>query len=115
LPELSVCVSCGGAIYEREPAYFSASRSGIICRNCEAGIPDRVGVDLRLLRLLQGVMRLPRANGSPQRLPKLTRHQTDPLNRLLSDHVEHTLGRRMRLTRYVIGARSRVGTAKAAV
>jgi hypothetical protein len=39
----------------------------------------------------------------PQRLPRLTRHQTDPINRLLADHVEHTLGKRLRLSRYVLG------------
>jgi DNA repair protein RecO (recombination protein O) len=105
LPELGSCVACEGSIHAREPAYFSAARSGIICRSCEAGIPDRVGVDLRLLRLLQGLMRLPRSNGSPQRLPRLTRHQTDPLNRLLADHVEYTIGKRIRLRRYVVGVR----------
>jgi hypothetical protein len=38
----------------------------------------------------------------PQRLPRLTRHQTDPINRLLAGHVEHTLGRRLRMSPYVL-------------
>jgi len=52
------------------------------------------------------------ANGSAglaQRLPRLTRHQTDPINRLLSEHVEHTLGRRLRLSAYVLGNGERQG------
>jgi hypothetical protein len=68
-----------------------------------------MSLDARLLRLMQGVLRLPRggANGSslagmPQRLPRLTRHQTDPINRLLAGHVEHTLGRRLRLSQYIL-------------
>ena len=102
LAELSACVSCGLAIGESELCYFSPARGGVICRNCEAAIPDRLSLDLRLLRLLQGVLRLPRANGAPQRLPRLTRHQTDPINRLFAQHVEHTLGRGLRLPRYVL-------------
>jgi hypothetical protein len=38
----------------------------------------------------------------PQRLPRLTRHQTDPINRLLAGHVQHTLGRRLRMAQYVL-------------
>ena len=54
-------------------------------------MPDRMSLDWRLLRLMQGVLKLPRANGSAQRLPRLTRHQTDPINRILAEHVEQTL------------------------
>lgn len=103
LAELTACVACGMAIGDREHCYFSAARSGIVCRRCEGAIPDRMNMDSRLLRLLQGMLRLPRSNGAARRLPKLTRHQTDPINRLLAEHVEHTLGRRLRLAWYVIG------------
>jgi DNA repair protein RecO (recombination protein O) len=103
LAELFNCVSCGGALDERAPVFFSPARGGVICRNCEAATPDRAQVDPRLLRLLQGILRLPRTNGSPQRLPHLTRHQTDPINRLFADQVQHTLGRALRLPKYVLG------------
>ena len=65
-------------------------------------MPDRLRVDHRLLRMVQLIMRLPRNEGTAQRLPRLTRHQTDPINRLLAGHVEHTLGRRLRLPEYVL-------------
>ncbi|HEY2584218.1 MAG TPA: DNA repair protein RecO [Tepidisphaeraceae bacterium] len=103
LAELFNCVSCGGGLDERAPVYFSPARGGVICRNCEGATPDRSNVDPRLLRLLQGILRLPRSNGSPQRLPHLTRHQTDPINRLFADQVQHTLGRALRLPKYVLG------------
>jgi DNA repair protein RecO len=102
LAELEACVECGVSIGDREAAYFSPARGGIVCRNCEGTAHDRQQIDLRLLRLVQSILKLPRSNGSAQRLPRLTRHQTDPINRLLADHVEHTLGRRMRLVPYVL-------------
>lgn len=103
LAELSACSSCGSPIADREPCYFSPSRGGIVCRNCEAAVHDRAPFDPRLVRLLQGILRLPRTNGSAQRLPQLTRHQTDPVNRLFADQIEHTLGRRLQLAPYVLG------------
>ena len=102
LAELFNCVTCGSALGEEGRGYFSPSRGGVVCRNCEGAIPDRLEIDARLLRLTQGIARLTRSNGSPQRLPQLTRHQTDPLNRILADHVQHTLGRGLRLARYVL-------------
>jgi DNA repair protein RecO (recombination protein O) len=100
LPEMSACVSCGVETADR--AFFSPSQGGVVCRNCEMTTPDRMEIDPRLVRLIQGILRLPRANGSPQRLPHLTRHQTDPINKLLAEHVEHTLSRRLRMPGYVL-------------
>ncbi|HVT91164.1 MAG TPA: DNA repair protein RecO [Tepidisphaeraceae bacterium] len=100
LPQLTDCVNCDQPAADR--AWFSPSRGGLICRNCEGVAPDRIPIDPRLVRIAQTIMNLPRANGSPQRLPHLTRHQTDPLNKLLAEHIEHTLSRRLRLTGYVL-------------
>lgn len=109
LPELGRCGECNLPAGEGETAWFSPHRGGVVCRNCEGAVPDRMPLDSRLLRLIQGVLRLPRANGGngssasmPQRLPRLTRHQTDPINRLLAGHVERTLGRRLRMSQYVL-------------
>ncbi len=78
------------------------ARGGIVCRNCQGELTQTLPFDLRLLRLVQGLLRLPRVNGAIQRLPRLTRHQTDPINRLILSHVEHTLGRRLRMTPYIL-------------
>ena len=103
LGELSSCASCGAAVVAgREPCYFSPARGGVVCRNCEGAVHDRMTLDPRLLGLLQLISRLPRANGSPRRLPQLTRHQTDPVNRLFADQIQHTLGRRLQLAPYVL-------------
>ena len=104
LPELEACVSCGGALNDTR-LFFSPARGGVICRNCESIAPDRLEIDPRLLRIVQGILRLPRTGGAPQRLPRLTRHQTDPLNRMLATHIEHTLSKRLRMSSYVLPAR----------
>ncbi len=85
-----------------ERVYFSPASGGVACRSCADAIPDRLPLDPRLLRLAQSILRLPKSNGSTVRLPRLTRHQTDPLNRLFVEHVQHTLGRRLRLGQYVL-------------
>ena len=103
LAELAACVSCTSTLGERERSYFSANRGGVVCQNCEGVVPDRMQVDARLLRMVQAMLRLPRTNGSAQRLQRLTRLQTDPINRILAQHVEHTLQRRLRLPEFVLG------------
>jgi DNA repair protein RecO (recombination protein O) len=102
LAELFACVCCGSVMDGSGPCFFSADRGGVVCRNCEQTTPDRTSLDPRLLRLLQTIARLPRANGSPQRLPQLTRHQTDPINRIFANQIQHTLGRGLRMPRYVL-------------
>ena len=104
LAELTNCVGCNSALSPREPAFFSASRGGVVCRNCEGRIPDRMSIDARLLGMVQLLLRLPR-NGSARNLPRLTRHQTDPINRVLAEHIEHTLSRRLRVVTYVLDSR----------
>lgn len=102
LPQMEACVECGATFDDRERIFFTPGRGGVVCRNCEATTPDRIETDPRLLRIVQGMLRPPRANGSPQRLPRLTRHQTDPINKLLAEHVEHTLSKRLRMRDYVL-------------
>lgn len=102
LAELSTCVACNSPLNDRDPAYFSPNRGGVVCRNCEGATPDRMQIDPRLLRIVQTILRVPRSNGSAHRLPRLTRYQTDPLNRILAHHIEHTLSRRLRLPPFIL-------------
>ena len=110
LPELNVCVQCGRppdratGPGDRDGAYMSASRGGVICRSCEGATPDRQGIDARLIRMAQSILRLPRTNGTALRLPRLTRDQTDPLKRVFYTHIEHSLGKRLRVPRWVMGS-----------
>jgi DNA repair protein RecO (recombination protein O) len=102
LPEWGHCTSCGQPIGTTDPIYFSSRNSGVVCRNCENVVHDRMAVNGRLLRLLTALLRLPREGGVTRRLPQLTRHQTDPLNRILADFLQYTLGRGLRLAPYVL-------------
>jgi DNA repair protein RecO (recombination protein O) len=101
LPELSTCTSCGRPIptTANSPISFSPDRGGILCQNCEPSFPQRLTLNSRLL----GIMQLFTTNGTT-RLPILSRHQTDPINKLLAEYIEHTLGRRLRLPKYVLAS-----------
>ena len=102
LADLSTCAECGQSTSYGPAAFFSPSSGGAVCHNCEMTISDRVRFDPRLLRLTQQLLRLPRSNGLPQRLPRLTRHQTDPLNHLFAEQISHMLGRKLRMPSYVL-------------
>ena len=99
---MTSCTSCGRDVSTTSAAHisFSSDRGGILCRTCEPSFPQRLTLNPRLL----GIMQLFTTTGTP-RLPILTRHQTDPINKLLAEYIEHTLGRRLRLPKYVIGAK----------
>jgi DNA repair protein RecO (recombination protein O) len=101
LPELFACVSCHAKPPEGKQFYFSASRGGLICMKCESRVADRLRIDAPLLRLTQSIITLPRAGSAPQRLPRLTRLQTDPLNRLLIEYITFTLGKRLKTASYI--------------
>ena len=108
LSDLSRCVNCDRPAMESTPEHagdgsFSPERGGLVCRQCEGKVGDRIRLDGRLIRLAQQVLRLPRVAGTPQRLPRLTRHQTDPLNGLFARQIAHTVGRRLRMPAYVLG------------
>ncbi len=102
LPEFSLCAQCGASTRQRPAAAFSSQRGGIVCAQCQEQTPDRIALDPRLLRLAQSLLNLPRHDGVPKRLPQLSLHQTNPLNRLLANYVQHTLGKRLRLAPWII-------------
>jgi DNA repair protein RecO (recombination protein O) len=100
MPELAACVGCANRVGDRDGISFSPARGGILCGNCPAsttGASDRISLDVRLLRLMQMIQ-----SPTGRRLPRLTRHQTDPINRLLLQHMEHCLGRRPRSAYYIL-------------
>jgi hypothetical protein len=88
--------------------YFSPARGGVVCRNCETGLPDRMQVDPRLIGIAMNVARLPRQDGVALRLPRLSRAQTDPLHYIFARHLEHNVGKQFRMTRHVMPTRRSV-------
>jgi DNA repair protein RecO (recombination protein O) len=103
LPNLAGCSNCRAPFSDRQAWAFSPSRGGIVCRECAGVAHDRIALDARLIGMVGLLLRLPRQNGALQRLPRLTRHQTDPLNHVFAEHMQHTLGRRLRLPKHVLG------------
>ncbi len=106
LADFCTCVSCGRTAAAVDPrmAFYSPKEGGLVCRECEPRVPDRSRLDTRLVNLAQRLLRPPPADGQPHPLPRLTRQQTDPLNRLFATQVEHTVGKRLRMPRHVVGA-----------
>ncbi len=104
LPNFAACANCGSEFTDRDPHWsFSAFRSGLVCRNCETIAHDRIPLDAHLISLIATLTRLPRLDdATAARLPRLTRHQTDPLNHVFAEHMQHTLARRLHLPRYVL-------------
>ena len=102
LPNLAGCANCRAPFNDRTPWSFSPARGGIVCRDCEGVAHDRIPLDPRLVSMVSMILRLPRQNGALLRLPRLTRHQTDPINHVFAEHMQHTLARRLHLPRYVL-------------
>lgn len=102
LPELNVCVICRRGLEKQPKCRFSPAAGGLVCADCEPPPGVLTTPDMRLVRMLQMVMRLPQLAGIPQRLPRLTRSQSDPVNRLLADHIRYTLGHDLRVLEYVV-------------
>ncbi|HWB53877.1 MAG TPA: DNA repair protein RecO [Tepidisphaeraceae bacterium] len=100
LPQLETCASCGQSI--ESASGFSPGQGGIICDSCQSS--DRLPIDPRLVRLMRSILRL---LPDTSRLPKLTRHQTDPINFILMQHVQHTLGRALMMRHYVAARESK--------
>ncbi len=53
-PELTKCILCNRAITPKDTLFFSASSGGIICRDCEPGVFDKIRVEHRARFYLLG-------------------------------------------------------------
>jgi DNA repair protein RecO (recombination protein O) len=101
LPELSICINCQSRVTAQPRAYFAIDQGSVLCRDCQMNFAQRIEIDPRLLNIAQTILALPRTAGGVQRLPVLTRHQSDPLNRLFAEHVRYASGKNLRLLRYI--------------
>ena len=98
LGEMSVCVSCGGAVWPAASGCFSASQGGLLCPNCLVGATGIHRLDSDAMAGLAALMTA--EAGGKTSLPD---SQADAVNRLLSHHVSQQLGKVLRMTRHVIG------------
>ncbi len=99
LPELGLCAQCGQTVEQTGTVSFVPSCGGVVCRDCERAFAQRTPIHARVLGVLRYVMKV--NNHDSRRLPALTRHQSDPINRVVADHVEHVLGQRLRSRHFV--------------
>lgn len=102
LPELAACVQCGRSTERQGQVVFSPGAGGVICDNCPPPAGPRFVTDGRILRMAQTILRLPKIEGIPQKLPRLNRHQTDPINLLLARYVRQIVGRDLRVATYIL-------------
>ncbi len=100
LPDFSTCSNCGNPL--TSPAYHSPHRPGLICRNCEMSFADRIEIDSRLLRIAETILKLPRIKSVPQRLPRLSRSQTNPLNQFISSQIRLIVQRNIVSASYIL-------------
>lgn len=111
LPSLTKCASCGNSVAGEKVLYFSASGGGVICRNCEVALPDRMNVDPRLIGIAINMLRLPREkSGVALRLPRITRAQSDPLLAMMLLHVQHVIQKPLRMKRWVEAPKRRANS-----
>ena len=108
LPVLDQCTVCGRRMAGEHVVFFAPSQGGVLCRNCEGKVPDRVSVDARLLGIAEMVSHLPRADGRALRLPRLTRTQTDPLQAVFARHLMHNTGLPFRMPRHLLRRRKAI-------
>ncbi len=59
-------------------------------------------IDPRLIRIADMVLKLPRERSVPQRLPRLTRAQTNPLTAYLALHIQTIIQRPLHTAKYVV-------------
>jgi DNA repair protein RecO (recombination protein O) len=103
LPSLDFCRACGQEITGQGEAWLIPHDGSVACGQCGAPPNQRVPLDGRVLRMIQLILKLPQADGRPQRLPRLSRAQSDPINELLLSYLQETGGRRLKTARYVVG------------
>jgi DNA repair protein RecO (recombination protein O) len=102
LPSLIACESCGRELASETRSWLVPHEGRMLCDHCPSPRNQRLMVDARVLRMLQTLLRLPVAKGIPQRLPRLTRLQSDPVNTLLAAYLQQALGRRLRVAAYIL-------------
>ena len=107
LPSLDFCRACGQEIAAQGDAWFIPHDGSVACAQCGAAPNQRVALDRRVLRMMQLILKLPQVDGRPQRLPRLSRAQSDPINALLLSYLQETAGRRLKSARYVVADQSR--------
>jgi len=93
-PVLEACVNCKRPFTaDWREVYFSASASGLVCRDCEMSFPDKIRLSTRAGNCLTDIKCIAQANEKT----------LDEIERLLIRHFTHILGRPPRTAKLVLG------------
>jgi len=103
LGDLRACAVCGRDVPagRREVVHFSSRQGGLICRDCEAAVAEKIrleGAALPGLAALQAA-RAARTSGRKITMPD---EQAHAVNRLLAYHIAEQLGKPLKLARYAM-------------
>jgi recombinational DNA repair protein (RecF pathway) len=64
--------------------------------------PAQARIDPRLIGIAKSILKLPRIKSIPQRLPRLSRAQTNPLTAYIAMHIQNTIQKPLQSARYVV-------------
>ncbi len=105
LGELAACVECGKSpppsAAKRGELYFSASKGGLLCRDCETAVMEKYRLDGPTLAGLAALQAAQAAKPSAKRIT-LPDSQAHAVNRLLAYHIREQLGKELKLARHAI-------------
>lgn len=93
-PVLNACANCSrSAATSWREVYFSASASGLICRDCEMSFPDKVRLSPKAANSLVDVKQIAHADETT----------LDEIEQMLIRHFTHILGRSPKMAKLVVG------------
>jgi DNA repair protein RecO (recombination protein O) len=100
-PEIWRCVGCSADMKNMPGRVgFDSHHGGLLCNNCMGAYPHRMNLDGKLIGILRTFDRLLKEGW--QKLPKLTRLQSDPINRMLGRYASEAADRELRLLEYIL-------------
>ena len=94
-PVLNACVNCKTRYKRRATSdefYFSSSANGLVCRDCEAGFPDRIRISEKAADCLSDLKLLADADGET----------LNEIEKILIYHFTELLHHRPKMAKYVL-------------
>ena len=92
-PVLNICVNCKNRFGEDwVKTYFSSSANGLVCRDCEAGFPDRIGITKAAANCL----------GNLKLFVDAEEKTLNEIERLLVYHFTEQLGKMPKMAKHVL-------------
>ncbi len=91
-PVLNACVNCKTRLTANWPrCYFSSAANGLVCRDCEAALPDRTAITPAVANSLCNPEHLARSSGKT----------LDEAEKVLVQYFTHILNRPPKMARYI--------------